>query len=108
MNILNIPNFNILDVKETEDDYQILVESVSPPSMCVHCGLADLQRFGTKNQFFYDTPMHGKRVGIKVLNRAYRTLIISMEILSMKVLGKILSGYMKIYQKELYLRTPRL
>lgn len=31
MNILNLPNFNVLDVKETEDDYQILVESVSPP-----------------------------------------------------------------------------
>lgn len=72
MNILNLPSFNILDIKETDFDYQILVESVSPPSMCVHCGFADLQRFGTKKQFFYDTPMHGKRVGITVNRQRYR------------------------------------
>jgi len=72
MNILNLPSFNVLEVKETENDYQILVESVSPPSMCVHCGFADLQRFGTKKQFFYDTLMHGKRVGITVKRQRYR------------------------------------
>lgn len=30
MNILNLLNFNVLDVKETEYDYRILVEIVSP------------------------------------------------------------------------------
>ena len=52
MNILNLPNFNVLDVKETEDDYQIPVESFSPPSMYVHCGpCASDQPFGPWVQF---------------------------------------------------------
>ncbi|WP_088834383.1 ISL3 family transposase [Paenibacillus tyrfis] len=72
MNILNLPNFKVLDVKETDTDYQVLVESESPPSSCIQCGFDNLQRFGTKKQFFYDTPMHGKRVGITANRQRYR------------------------------------
>lgn len=72
MNILNLPNFNILDVKETDCDYQVLVEKSSPPFNCYQCGFDNLQKFGTKKQFFYDTPMHGKRVGITVNRQRYR------------------------------------
>lgn len=72
MDILNLPSFKVIDAKENDDNYEILVETKSPPSLCIHCGFDDLQRFGVKKQFFYDTPIHGKRVGITVNRQRYR------------------------------------
>lgn len=38
-NILNIQKLNILDMKESEDDYRFLVETNSlSPSHCPKCG----------------------------------------------------------------------
>lgn len=38
-NILNLPNLEIIDMKESEYDYRFLVESINPkPSYCPKCG----------------------------------------------------------------------
>lgn len=69
-NMLNLPSFKILDMKESEYDYRFLVETtLPPPSYCPKCGtVANLYKHGKKEQLFFDLPMHAKRVGIFVKN----------------------------------------
>lgn len=72
MNILNLPQLNVLDVKHNEHgDYHIKVETNSPPSHCPNCGFSNLYKHGTKKQLFMDLTMHGKRVGIVVERQRY-------------------------------------
>ncbi|GIN71709.1 hypothetical protein J14TS2_21840 [Bacillus sp. J14TS2] len=73
-NMLNLPNFIILDMMESEDDYRFLVETIlTPPSHCPKCGaIPNLYKHGKKVQLFVDLPMHAKRVGIYVKRRRYK------------------------------------
>src|SRR5699024_5700450 len=74
INMLNLPNFRILDMKESEYDYRFLVESTAlSPSHCPKCGtIANLYKHGKKQQLFFDMPMHAKRVGIYVNRQRYK------------------------------------
>ena len=69
--MINLPNFKILDMKESEYNYRFLVESIAlSPSHCSKCGtVANLYKHGQKKQLFFDLPMHVKRVGIYVNRR---------------------------------------
>ncbi|HHT7202321.1 ISL3 family transposase [Bacillus cereus group sp. TH204-1LC] len=73
-NMLNLPSFKILDMKESEYDYRFLVETtLPPPSYCPKCGtVANLYKHGKKEQLFFDLPMHAKRVGIFVKRQRYK------------------------------------
>ncbi|WP_052353813.1 transposase family protein [Neobacillus jeddahensis] len=72
--MLNLPNLEILDMKENDDDYRFLVETASsPPFYCPKCGtVANLYKHGKKKQLFFDLPMHAKRVGIYVDRQRYK------------------------------------
>jgi transposase len=74
INMLNLPNLNILDITESEDDYRFLVETTSPPpSYCPKCGtVPNLYKHGKKDQLFFDLPMHAKRVGIYFKRQRYK------------------------------------
>lgn len=73
MNILNLPEYNVLTVQETDDAYRIEVETVNPPSFCPHCGtVANLYKHTKHNQLIMDLPMHGKQVGIHVIRQRYK------------------------------------
>lgn len=74
MNTLNLPNLKIVDMEESADDYRFLVETKSlSPSYCPKCGtVANLYKHGTKQQLFFDLPMHAKRVGIYVNRQRYK------------------------------------
>lgn len=53
-NILNIPNFIILNMDESEDDYRFLVETISSPSNCLKCGtVANLLQAWAKTTFIF-------------------------------------------------------
>ncbi|MFS1351488.1 transposase family protein [Enterococcus faecium] len=73
-NMLNLSNFKILDMQESENDYRFLVEPKSPPpTRCQKCGtIANLYKHGKKRQLFFDLPMHAKRVGIYVKRQRYK------------------------------------
>ena len=73
MDILNLPNFNIVQVAENEHDFQIRVETNSPPLACPHCGcVANLYKHDNREQLSMDLPIHGKRVGLLVKRQRYR------------------------------------
>ncbi len=73
-NILNLPNLEILDMQESENDYRFLVEYInSKPSYCPKCGsVPNFYKHGKKEQLFFDLPMHAKRVGIYVKRQRYK------------------------------------
>src|SRR5699024_6171443 len=73
-NMINLPNFKILDMKESEYDYRFLVETtVLSPSHCSKCGtVANLYKHVKKQQLFFDLPMHAKRVSIYVNRQRYK------------------------------------
>src|SRR5690625_3641464 len=73
-NMLNLSNFKIIDMNESEYDYRFLVESTALyPSHCPKCGtVANLHKHGKKQQLFFDLPMHAKRVGIYVKRQRYK------------------------------------
>jgi len=73
MDILNLPKFNVVHIAETEHDFQIRVETNSPPSACPHCGcVANLYKHNNREQLSMDLPIHGKRVGLLIKRQRYR------------------------------------
>jgi hypothetical protein len=63
MSIINLPNWKVLQVQETEDDYRIRAEYRSVKSVidCPECSSRKITRHGTRPALFMDLPVHGKR-----------------------------------------------
>lgn len=73
MDILNLPEFNIIEIANNEYDIQIKVEASSPPVACPHCGcVANLYKHDSREQVCMDLPIHGKRVGLHIRRQRYR------------------------------------
>lgn len=74
INILNLPNWTVHDMTETEHDYLISASYNIEPNICQKCGSIDakLYRYGRNEHRFMDLPIHGKRVGIAVQRQRYR------------------------------------
>ena len=65
-NILNLPQYRVLRVAQSDHDYHVTAEPVDVTSSCPHCQSDRLTSWGTRQQVFKDLPMHGKRVGIHI------------------------------------------
>jgi transposase len=72
VNFLNLPSWEIVSSKETDDDYEITARPISSPSACPFCGKTALLRHGTDRQVIHDVPSHGKRVTILVDHQRWR------------------------------------
>lgn len=72
MNILNLPEWEVLNVAEGDHDYVIEAKYTHEPEACSKCGVVgELYRHGIKKQRFMDLPIHGKRVGLIVHRQRY-------------------------------------
>ncbi|MDD5513447.1 MAG: ISL3 family transposase [Candidatus Omnitrophica bacterium] len=72
MNILNLPDWDVYEIKEGEYDYVITARYIPEPVACIRCGvMGQLYRHGVKKQRFMDLPIHGKRAGIMVNRQRY-------------------------------------
>ncbi|MHB1586356.1 MAG: ISL3 family transposase [Acidiferrobacteraceae bacterium] len=71
-NILSLPQYKVLGVKETDHDYHIRAEPVEPTKVCPYCKSEQLRSWGTREQLFKDLPMHGKRAGIYIDTRRFK------------------------------------
>jgi transposase len=70
-NILHLPEYSVLGVKEEEHDFHFQVEAPDPIA-CEECGVeGEFVRFGKKQSAYRDLPMHGKRVTLWVIRRRY-------------------------------------
>ena len=75
MNILNLPHWNVVGVKENAHDYR--VEATIPeeaPGYCPKCMsmYAKVYKHGSRQQLIHDLPVHGKRVGVLLTRTRYR------------------------------------
>ncbi len=72
-NFLNLPNWEVVSVKESKNDYRVEATYTPLPEVCPHCEVSlfasKVYRHGTMKQEVMDLPSHSKRVGI-VLTRA--------------------------------------
>lgn len=71
-NLLNLPEYRIITVDETDDAYHIAAETLTMPTRCPHCRDAAFVGYGRREQWIRDLPMHGKRVGLYVQTRRFR------------------------------------
>ncbi|MBZ9557336.1 ISL3 family transposase [Halomonas coralii] len=70
-NILHLPDYQVLNLKDTDDGMHFHVEAPSPSS-CEACGVeGEFVRFGKKDAVYRDLPFHGKRVTLWVIRRRY-------------------------------------
>ncbi len=65
-NILNLPAYRILASTETNHDYHIKAETISPVGSCPGCNTSRFTGYGRIEVLIHDLPMHGKRVSIYV------------------------------------------
>lgn len=73
MNILNLKDWIVMSLEESDHNYQVSAAYTVQPPACVHCGTVGmLDRFGKKRHTFLDLPSHGKRTGILVDHQRYR------------------------------------
>lgn len=77
MNILNLPDWNVIKVDDSARDYKVHATYSPEPAKCIHCGKGELfagklYRHGTREQLLMDLPSHGKRVGILLTRIRYR------------------------------------
>lgn len=71
-NILNLPDYKVVRVEETEHDYHITAEVSNPPKACPACHSETLRGHGRNEQVIRDMPTHGKRVAVYVDTRRWR------------------------------------
>lgn len=76
MDLLNLENLKTIEIKENEHDYAIKVETKDSTELCcpnMKCGSINFVKNGTKkNQYFWDIPMHGKRVCLVLDRQKYK------------------------------------
>ncbi len=73
MDLLNLPNWRVLDRTEPDGDYLITAEYTVKPGKCLYpdCRSTSISRNGSRPASFRDLPMHGKRVIIKIERQRY-------------------------------------
>src|SRR4030042_1653083 len=75
MNILNLPDWEVIELKESEYNYAIHARYPPGPTACIRCGvIGQLYRHGIKKQRYMDLPVHNKRVGLIVHRQRYHCL----------------------------------
>lgn len=72
VNILNLPHYSVLKVKQTDHDYHIYVETIRPLAVCPSCNASESVGYGRNEVLIKDLPIHAKRVGIYVNVRRFR------------------------------------
>lgn len=70
--MLNLSGLAVESVKETDEEYLISASVSEDPPDVDCCLLQKLVMNGRKEAFFTDTPMHGKRVLIRMLRQRYK------------------------------------
>lgn len=64
MNILNLHNWTVISIEETEHDYRLTVQYEVDNRVCPHCLSMDINRFGKINQLYMDLPVHISTVSL--------------------------------------------
>ena len=72
MNILNLPEFEVLDTIQDDHDMTVIVKPVKEPEACPECGGVEYYKHGKSKRFVRDVNSFGKRVGIEIHTHRYK------------------------------------
>lgn len=74
MNILNLPEWNVLGTEPEENprDYIVVAEPVEKLTQCSECDSEHIYKHGVRFPLFYHLPMHYKRVAIRAKLQRYK------------------------------------
>lgn len=72
MEMLNLKGFSTTGQNELDDYIEISVENRLKPQACPHCGFTQLYSHDKTEQVFFDTPMQGKPVVLKIHRMRYK------------------------------------
>lgn len=72
MNILNLPEFEVLDIIQDDHDMTVIVRPVKEPVACPECGGVEYYKHGKSKRFVRDLNSFGKRVGIEIHTHRYK------------------------------------
>ena len=72
MNILNLPEFEVIDIIQDEHDMTVIVKPVKEPEACPECGGVEYYKHGKSKRFVRDLNSFGKRVGIEIHTNRYK------------------------------------
>jgi len=71
LDILNLPNLQMLSSLDEGDHYRIEAQGNLLPISCPYCANS-LYRHGSQRQSYMDTPIHGKRVLLEIERKRFR------------------------------------
>ncbi|NLY17023.1 MAG: ISL3 family transposase [Gammaproteobacteria bacterium] len=70
--LLNLKGFSVLSQQDNEGHLEITVENRLKPQACPNCGYSQLYSHDKTEQVFFDTPMQGKPVVLKMMRMRYK------------------------------------
>lgn len=65
MNILNLPEFEVIDTIQDEHDMTVIVKPVKEPLACPECGGVEYYKHGKSKRFVRDLNIHTNRYKCK-------------------------------------------
>lgn len=74
MPAINLPHFTVLDIQEADHDIMVKVEYTEEPVSCEKCRsrTATLKRHDSREHWFFDFPIRGKRTKLCVQHRRFK------------------------------------
>ena len=72
MNILNLPEVEVIETIQDEHDMTVIVKPVKEPLACPECGGVEYYKHGKSKRFVRDLNSFGKRVGIEIHTNRYK------------------------------------
>ena len=74
MDVIKLLNFKVLNTKESDHDFMVNVEYSVLPLECVRCKSqsASLKRHDSREHWFFDFPIRGKRTKLCVQHRRFK------------------------------------
>ena len=74
--LLNLPEFEITDLKHNDDDIRIFVKKREKPTVCLHCGVSEprLRVHAHVQRELRDISMQNKRVGLMIDQIKYKCM----------------------------------
>lgn len=71
-NILNLAEYQVLRIEETEHDYHIDIQHLASTKSCPHCRSNNLIGYGKREQVILDLPIHAKRTVLYINAKRYK------------------------------------
>lgn len=74
MPLISLPNFSVIDTKESEHDFKVNIEYTALPRRCEQCESATstLKRHDARNHWYFDFPIRGKRTKLCIKHRRFK------------------------------------